>query len=332
MASPTPGPTSETLTKLMKLFNHALVETLLEDPTDVKKMFKQLDSILMNVKSMKEMIQQVVVKNQPEAAATLEEDFEDSDAKLEKIEHEVKGVGDRVKRVEEDVRQYEDLVHGVVSDTACQFDVIADVQDRIDNLSQNVPFNEEEVQNLRKVSDKERLSSDGFYRRTLLLRNFRNQDHGEAGSYFVKCMKMLQRYDLGFLLDRADNFYVSDDLIKLTFSTRRIAIRNLLSAKNHVQNLSQCSVSVECLVPPSLVSQKRSLLQKMRELKQENFFTSYSIFESRSTGSWMMKVRVYKRGEGSFVFNSALEARQHFSGQSGHGQSGHGHTVNVNEE
>ena len=321
-------------TNLIDLFNHALCKTLLEDPSDVKKMIKQLDSIVKNVKNMKKSIQQMLVRNHPDAAATLEEDFEDSDAKFEKIEHAVKGVGERVKLVEEEVTQFEGVVHGVVLDIGYHADDIADVQDRVDSLSQAVPFSnfsEEEVQFLKKASEKERLSSDGIYRRTLLLRNFRNRDYEyrlrETDSYFVKCMKMLQRWDLGFLLDRADNYYVNDDLIKLTFSTRRKAIINLLNAKHHVQNLPQCPVSVECSVPPSVVSQKRSLLQKMKELKQEKFFTSYSIFETRSSGSWEMKVRVFKRGLGSFVFNSADEARQHFSGQ-----SGHVHTVNVNEE
>ena len=53
---------------------------------------------------------------------------------------------------------------------------------------------------------------------------------------------MLQRWDLGFLLDRSENFYMSDDLIKLSFSIRRIEIMKL-NAKNYVQNLSQCPIS-----------------------------------------------------------------------------------------
>ena len=52
----------------------------------------------------------MLVRNQPDVAATLEKDFEDSDAKFEKIEHAVKGVGEIVKRVEEGV------VHEVVHD------------------------------------------------------------------------------------------------------------------------------------------------------------------------------------------------------------------------
>ena len=40
-------------TNLIDLFNHALCKTLLEDPSDVKKMIKQLDSIVKNVKNMK---------------------------------------------------------------------------------------------------------------------------------------------------------------------------------------------------------------------------------------------------------------------------------------
>ena len=90
-------------TNLIDLFNHALCKTLLEDPSDVKKMIKQLDSIVKNVKNMKKSIQQMLVRNHPDAAATLVEDFEDSDAKFEKIEHAVKGVGERVKLVEEEV-------------------------------------------------------------------------------------------------------------------------------------------------------------------------------------------------------------------------------------
>ena len=191
----------------------------------------------------------MLVRNQPDVAATLEKDFEDSDAKFEKIQHVVKGVGERVKLVEEEVTQFEGVVHGVVLDIGYHADDIADVQDRVDSLSQAVPFSnfsEEEVQFLKKASEKERLSSDGIYRRTLLLRNFRNRDYEyrlrETDSYFVKCMKMLQRWDLGFILDRADNYYVNDDLIKLTFSTRRNAIINLLNAKHHVQNLPQCTL------------------------------------------------------------------------------------------
>ena len=167
-------------TNLIDLFNHALCKTLLEDPSDVKKMIKQLDSIVKNVKNMKKSIQQMLVRNHPDAAATLVEDFEDSDAKFEKIEHTVKGVGERVKLVEEEVTQFEGVVHGVVLDIGYHADDIADVQDRGDSLSQAVPFSnfsEEEVQFLKKASEKERLSSDGIYRRTLLLRNFRNRDH-----------------------------------------------------------------------------------------------------------------------------------------------------------
>merc|ERR1712131_230059 len=122
----------------------------------------------------------MLVRNHPDAAATLVEDFEDSDAKFEKIEHTVEGV-----------------VHGVVLDIGYHADDIADVQDRVDSLFQAVPFSnfsEEEVQFLKKASEKERLSSDRIYRRTLLLRNFRNRDHEYrlrvTDSYFVKCMKM----------------------------------------------------------------------------------------------------------------------------------------------
>ena len=122
----------------------------------------------------------MLVRNHPDAAATLEGDFEDSDTKFEKIEHAVKGVGERVKRVEEEVTQFEGAVHEVVLDIGYHADDIADVQDRVDSLSQAVPFSnfsEEEVQFLKKASEKERLSSDGIYRRTLLLRNFRNRDY-----------------------------------------------------------------------------------------------------------------------------------------------------------
>ena len=59
-------------TNLIDLFNHALCKTLLEDPSDVKKMIKQLDSIVKNVKNMKKSIQQMLVRNQPDVAATLQ--------------------------------------------------------------------------------------------------------------------------------------------------------------------------------------------------------------------------------------------------------------------
>merc|ERR1711973_119938 len=105
-----------------------------------KKMIKQLDSIVKNVKNMKKSIQQMLVRSHPDAAATLEEDFVDSDAKIEKIEHTVKGVGERVKLVEEEVTQFEGVVHGVVLDIGYHADDIVDVQDRVDSLSQAVPF------------------------------------------------------------------------------------------------------------------------------------------------------------------------------------------------
>ena len=52
----------------------------------------------------------------------------------------VKGVGERVKLVEEEVTQFEGVVHEVVLDIGYHADNIADVQDRVDSLSQAVPF------------------------------------------------------------------------------------------------------------------------------------------------------------------------------------------------
>ena len=53
---------------------------------------------------------------------------------------------------------------------------------------------------------------------------------------------------------------MSDKNIKLTFSSRRSAIINLLKAKRVVQNLAGCSVSLDAMVPPSELNKKRELI------------------------------------------------------------------------
>lgn len=124
---------------------------------------------------------------------------------------------------------------------------------------------------------------------------------------------MLQRCDLQFLLDNAENFFVSDKniIIKLTFPTRRCAIINLLKAKRVVQNLAGCPVSLDAMVPPSELNKKRDLIQKSRELKHERLCTSYNIFETNKAGQWSMLVRVFKRGIGSKVFKTVELAREY---------------------
>ena len=92
-------------------------------------------------------------------------------------------------------------------------------------------FTENEVKVLKKVAAKDKLNSDGYYRRTILLRNFSNCDQGEADSNYQRCMNIMRNWDLGFLLDRAEKFFVSDKTIRLTFPIRRRAIKSLLEAK-----------------------------------------------------------------------------------------------------
>ena len=153
-----------------------------------------------------------------------------------------------------------------------------------------------------------------YYRRTLLLKNFISDDRQE-GSNYQKCMNMLRRCNLQFLLNNADNFFVSDKNIKLTFSSRRSAIINLLKAKRVVQNLAGCSVSLDAMVPPSELNKKRELIQKIRELKREKLCTSYSIFETNKADQWSMLVRVFKRGIGSKVFKNVELAREFLMNQ-----------------
>ena len=231
---------------------------------------------------------------------------------IEKLQNQLTTIIKNVKNMKKSIKQmiarnsqHEDSVH-----VSVEHEEVEDVPAS--------KFTENEVVVLKKVAAKDKRNSDGFYRRTIMLRNFRNRDHGEADSHYQRCLNMLQNWDLGFLLDRAENYFVSDKIIKLTFPTRRRAIINLLAAKNHVQNLSGCPVNIECLVPPSEVSKKWNLLQEMRQLKQQRFCTSYSVFEAKSSGTWVMKVRFFKRGLGTFVFNNANEAKNYVLGHLGH--------------
>lgn len=85
-----------------------------------------------------------------------------------------------------------------------------------------------------------------------------------------------------------------------------------------MQNLPGCPVNIECMVPPSEVARKCVLLQKMKDLKQQRLISSYSVFETKSSGTWIMKVRLFKRGFGTFVFNNANEAKNYLLGHLGH--------------
>lgn len=231
-------------------------------------------------------------------------DFEEVLKKLDYIMKSVKNMKKNIKQMIARNSQNEDSVHKSE-----------------ENEELDVPenkFTENEVKVLKKVAAKDKLNSDGYYRRTILLRNFSNCDQGEADSNYQRCMNIMRNWDLGFLLDRAEKFFVSDKTIRLTFPTRRRAIKNLLEAKNCVQNLPGCPVNIECMVPPSEVARKCVLLQKMKDLKQQRLISSYSVFETKSSGTWIMKVRLFKRGFGTFVFNNANEAKNYLLGHLGH--------------
>ena len=245
--------------------------------------------------------------------------YYDDDSDFDNIEQDIREVGQRVDKVEVEVRQYEDRVQEVARDIEIHRNAIAEFHEEINRVSQAPPvpvsnFSEEEVATLKRVSEKEKLCSDNYYRRTLLLKNF-ILDVREEGSNYQKCMNVLRRCNLQFLLDNADNFFVSDKNIKLTFSSRRSAIINLLKAKRVVQNLAGCPVSLDAMVPPSELNKKRELIQKIRELKREKLCTSYSIFETNKADQWSMLVRVFKRGIGSKVFKNVELAREFLMNQ-----------------
>ena len=325
-------------------FANILIEVInkavFENSSDIRKIVEQLDSVIVGVDRIKGGFQQllrhqlrnvesihpipVVPVEYMESEDEFDDDYDDNEiTEFDSIEQDIREVGQRVDKVEEDVRQYEDLVQGVARDIGSHREAIAEFQAEINRVSQAAPvtvstFSQEEVATLKRVSEKEKLSSDMYYRRTLLLRNFRISDDRREDSNYQKCLNMLRSCDLQFLLGNADNFFVSDNFIKLTFSTRRRAIINLLEAKHVVKNLSGCNVSLNAMVPPSELNKKCDLVQKMKQLKRERLCTSFSIFETKKAGHWSMMIRIFKCGIGSKVFNNVESAREFLMNQAVH--------------
>ena len=320
------------------ILSDVINKAVFENSSDIRKIVEQLDSVIVGVDRIKGGLQQIlrhqltnVESFHPISVTEVHMNSEDEnddegsvchyedDSDFDNIEQDIREVGQRVDKVEVEVRQYEDRVQEVARDIEIHRNAIAEFHEEINRVSQAPPvpvsnFSEEEVATLKRVSEKEKLCSDNYYRRTLLLKNF-ILDVREEGSNYQKCMNVLRRCNLQFLLDNADNFFVSDKNIKLTFSSRRSAIINLLKAKRVVQNLAGCSVSLDAMVPPSELNKKRELIQKIRELKREKLCTSYSIFETNKADQWSMLVRVFKRGIGSKVFKNVELAREFLMNQ-----------------
>lgn len=152
------------------ILSDVINKAVFENPSDIRKIVEQLDSVIVGVDRIKGGLQQVlrhqlinVESFHPisvtEVHMNSEDEYDDEgslcyydneNTDFDNIEHDIRAVGQRVDKVEVEVRQYEDRVQGVARDIEIHRNAIAEFHEEINRVSQAAPvpasnFSEEEV-------------------------------------------------------------------------------------------------------------------------------------------------------------------------------------------
>ena len=185
------------------------------------------------------------------------------------------------------------------------------MDDETQGVSSDALFSEQEVIEIKRIvsekREQKRQERDGYYRRTILVRNLINQndDSNQNLSFYRQCAKSLRDHGMEFILYECDKFFVlNSGSVRFTYETRSKAICFLIEARRVAQG-RRSHLQFDIMVPPERMTLRKKIQDFGKRMKADRLIQSYQAYESRGSGSWKFNLRIFIHGFGQYLFKSS---------------------------
>ena len=227
---------------------------------------------------------------------------------IKKLMDGIASLGQSLNNLLDELRETQDTVEKMKKDKELDNQASAVVEDEENqDVSPDALISEQEVIEMKRIVNEKRQERDGYFRRTILVRNLINQndDGNQNLSFYRQCSRSLRKHDLEFILHESDKFFVlNSGSVRFTFETRPKAICFLIEARRMAQS-RRSNLQFDLMVPPERMTLKKKIQDFGKRMKEDRLIQSYQAYESRASGSWKFNLRIFIHGFGQYMFKSS---------------------------